>query len=454
MSRQQGNMNLQEKKAFKGNVELPDRDLIIFFGQNNCGKSAILYSINSTYGRDADYISPRRFDLSNDVALTKGYESEMVRQQNARKDYNLNACELIAPDSVIEIFTLNDNERDIIIKWHNEYFGKFKIEKLNPDNSYSPLKVTIDEMLPSQQGTGSRAILPILIKLLNPKIQILCIDEPELGIEPKTQKRLFDLIKKVSKGEDKLPKKKIIIATHSHIFIDKDDYKNNFKVFKENNEVKFEAITDTVELQNCVFSLLGNDPSDLFFPSNIIIVEGKSDEVFLKRIYELLVASGQVEKKKITFHFCGGYDKADIAVEAVTQMLKTQGYMPIYKSKVCGIFDKPVQNKKLVDEIRAFVGDINQNRFILLDKEAIEFFYPIEAIRKTLGNEALTREQVDDELNKFLHQYKSNDAGNFFTFKEIKKVDLAHRVASHIENLNNIDEKILNIIKKAIELSY
>lgn len=447
-------MKLQEKKAFKGNVELPDRDLIIFFGQNNCGKSAILYSVNSTYGQVADYISPRRFDISNDVVVTKQYDTEMVQQQNERKSYNLNVCELTAPDPIREIFTLNDNEREYIIKWHNEYFGKLKIEKLKPDNFYSPPKVTIDEMLPSQQGTGSRAILPILIKLLNSKIQILCIDEPELGIEPKTQKRLFDLIKKVAKGENELPKKKIIIATHSHIFIDKDDYKNNFKVVKENNEVKFEAITDTVELQNYVFSLLGNDPSDLFFPSNIITVEGKSDEVFLKRIYELLVASGQVEKKKIAFHFCGGYDKADIAVEAVTQMLKTQGYMPIYKSKVCGIFDKPVQNKKLVDDIRVFVEDKNQNRFILLDKEAIEFFYPIEAIRKTLGNEALTREQVDNELKKFLQQYKSNGAGNFFTFNEIKKVDLATRVALNIENLNDIDERILNIIKKAVELSY
>ncbi|MFA6978819.1 MAG: AAA family ATPase [Ignavibacteriaceae bacterium] len=413
-----------------------------------------MYSVNSTYGDTADYISPSRFNVSNDVVVTKQYDAEMIQQQNERKGDNNSVCELNAPDPIREIFTLNDNEREYIIRWHNDYFGKLKIEKLKPDNYFSPPKVTIDEILPSQQGTGSRAILPILIKLLNPKIKILCIDEPELGIEPKTQKRLFDLIKKIARGENELPKKKIVIATHSHIFVDKDDFRNNFKVVKENGEVKFGAITDSIELQNYVFSLLGNDPSDLFFPSNIITVEGKSDEIFLKRIYELLVASGQVEKKKIAFHFCGGYDKADIAVEAVTQMLKTQGYMPIYQSKICGLFDKPSQNKKLVDDIRTFVGDNNQDRFVLLDKEAIEFFYPLDAIRKTLSNETLTKEQVDTEFRKYLQQYKSKGAGTFFTFNDIKKVDLATRVALNMDNLNEIDIRILNIIKKSIELSY
>ena len=204
--------------------------------------------------------------------------------------------------------------------------------------------------------------------------------------------------------------------------------------------MSFHKISDMVELQNCVFSLLGNDPSDLFFPSNIVIVEGICDGIFLKRIYKLLIASGQLEKKKIAFHFCGGYDKAEIAVEAVTQMLKTQGYMPIYKERVCGIFDKPTQNKKLVDEIRDFVGDTNQNRFILLDKEAIEFYYPLDAIRKILNDETLSREQVDSELNNYLQQYKSNGVGKFFAFDGLKKVDLATRVALSIDNVNNIGQ--------------
>jgi len=447
-------MNLQARKGFQGNVPLPDNELIVLFGQNNCGKSSILYSVNATHGQNADYISPRRFDLSNDVVVTRNYDNEMVQQQNQRKQFNQNDCELTAPDPIREIFTLNDVERNYIIKWHNEYFGELKIEKLKPDNFYSPPKVTIDDILPSQQGTGSRAILPILIKLLNPTIKILCIDEPELGIEPKTQKRLFDLIKKVSKGEDGLPKKQIVLSTHSHLFVDKEDYRNNFKVIKENGAVMFHQITDNVELQNSVFSLLGNDPSDLFFPSNILLVEGKSDEVFLRRVYELLTIAGQTTKKNIAFHFCGGYDKAEYAVEAVVQMLKTQGYMPIYKQRICGLFDKPTQNYKLVTDIRQFVADNEQKRFILLDKEAIEFYYPLEAIRKTLGDTTITPDQVETETTKFLQQYKSNGQGNYFTFNNIKKVDLATRISLNVDTVIGIDQRIIDLIRKCVDAAF
>ena len=312
----------------------------------------------------------------------------------------------------------------------------------------------IDNILPSQQGTGSRAILPVLIKLLNPTIKILCIDEPELGIEPKTQKRLFELIKKVSKGEDGLPKKKIVISTHSHLFVDKDDYQNNFKVTKESGVVTFSQIVDNVELQNSVFSLLGNDPSDLFFPSNILLVEGKSDEVFMRRLYELMIVAGQTVKKNIAFHYCGGYDKADYAVEAVVQMLKTQGYMPIYKNKICGLFDKPTQNSKLVDEVRAFVNDTSKDRFILLDQEAIEFYYPLEAVRKTLGDTTITSGQIETETKKFLQQYKSQGKGDYFTFKDIKKVDLATRISLNIDTLTGIDSRIIGLIKKCVDMAF
>ena len=89
-----------------------------------------------------------------------------------------------------------------------------------------------------------------------------------------------------------------------------------------------------------------------------------------------------------------------------------------------------------------------------MDKEAIEFYYPLDSVRKTLGNETLTREQVDNELKTFLQQYKSKGSGTFFTFNDIKKVDLATRIALNIDNVNDVDKKITDTIKKAIELSY
>lgn len=200
--------------------------------------------------------------------------------------------------------------------------------------------------------------------------------------------------------------------------------------------------------------MLGNDPSDLFFPSNIILVEGKSDEVFLRRVYELLIVAGQSLKKNIAFHYCGGYDKAEYAVEAVVQMLKTQGYMPIYKDRICGLFDKPTQNTKLVSEIRQFVSDTASDKFILLDKDAIEYYFPLEAVRKTLGDATINQAQLELETTKFLQQYKSQGQGNYFTFQNIKKVDLATRISLNIDTIIGLDQRIIDLIKKCVSLSF
>lgn len=447
-------MNLQPKKGFQGNINLPDQDLIIFFGQNNCGKSSILYSINSTYGKSSDYISPRRFDLSNEVVVTRQFQNEMSQQQDQRKHYDENSCELSAPDPIRELFSLSDTQRDIVLKWHNKYFGEIIIEKLNPENEFSPPKITIDGKLPSQQGTGSRAIMPILIKLMDPTIKILCIDEPELGIEPNTQKKLFDLIRKVSIGDDGLPKKRIIIATHSNLFIDKFNFSNNFQVVKENNIVNFFQISDEISLQKTVFSLLGNDPSDLFFPANILLVEGKSDEIYFRRIYQLMVEFKLLDQKNIAFHFCGGFDKVGYAVEAVVQMLKTQAYMPIYKEKICGIFDKPTQNKKLVENVRLFVNDSFSERFVLLEKDAIEYYYPLDSVKKIIGNSTITNDEFQNEIAKYLQEVKSKGFGNFFTLINLSKVKFAQMISEEINDLNGIDSKIINAITKCVKFSY
>lgn len=447
-------MNLQPKKGFQGNINLPDQDLIIFFGQNNCGKSSILYSINSTYGKSSDYISPRRFDLSNEVVVTRQFQTEMSQQQDQRKHYDENSCELSAPDPIKELFSLSDLQRLEVIKWHNKYFGEIIIEKLNRENEYSPPKITIDGKLPSQQGTGSRAIMPILIKLLDESIKILCIDEPELGIEPKTQKRLFELIRKVSIGDDGLPKKRIVIATHSNLFIDKFNFRNNFQVVKENNIVKFLQISDEINLQKTVFSLLGNDPSDLFFPANILLVEGKSDEIYFRRIYELMVKCKLLDQKNIAFHYCGGFDKIGYAVEAIVQMLKTQAYMPIYKDIICGIFDKPTKNNKLVEEVRLFVNDSLGERFVLLEKDAIEYYYPLGAVKKVIANPTLTNDEFLVEVTKYLQEVKSKGFGNFFTLTNLSKVNFAQKISEEIDELDGIDPEIINVISKCVKLSY
>ena len=91
----------------------------------------------------------------------------------------------------------------------------------------------IDGRKISQQGSGSRAVLTLLVRLLDPALPKIAIDEPEIGVEPQIQKKLFELIAKVSKAEDDLPKKQIFLATHSHLFLDKREITNNYQLTRD-----------------------------------------------------------------------------------------------------------------------------------------------------------------------------------------------------------------------------
>lgn len=150
-----------------------------------------------------------------------------------------------------------------------------------------------------------------------------------------------------------------------------------------------------------------SDHMNLFFPANILLVEGKSDEIYFRRIYQLMVEFKLLDQKNIAFHFCGGFDKIGYAVEAVVQILKTQVYMPIYKGKICGIFDKPTQNKKLVEEVRLFVNDSFSERFVLLEKDAVEYYYPLDTVKKIIGNSTITNDEFQNEIAKYLQEVKS-----------------------------------------------
>ena len=75
-------------------LEIPVDDLVILAGPNNSGKSAILQYLNISggFGEKADYISPRRFDVLNEVAIGLTFEQEQINQHNDRKSFRENVA--------------------------------------------------------------------------------------------------------------------------------------------------------------------------------------------------------------------------------------------------------------------------------------------------------------------------------------------------------------------------
>lgn len=435
-------MVLQVRTEFKNlpiGLLLPEGELVVLTGANNSGKSAILQYLNihSELRDRADYVSPRRFDLSNEVAMALNSDQELQNMWNQRKDGNTTIAELTAPDPIRELLSLANPARTKIQDWHNRYFGELHIERSKPDNDYAPARITIDGRLATQQGSGSRAVLSVLCSLLHPSREIVLIDEPEIGIEPLVQKKLANLIRRVSKGLDNLPKKRVYIATHSHLFLDKVELGNNWVVTKGvDGKASLAQIKKPEELHNAIYRLLGNSPEDLFFPDNILIVEGPSDEMFWRRLLALTGASG------VAVHYADGETNVSTALPAIEQMLKTQAYIPWYRDRLCVAVDSSVPVSR-IEDWRKYLGD-NGIRVRALQQNGIEHYYPQSILRDVSG---LTGAALPNELVAFIsairHGVSKAALGGFNGSKR----DLAKEIATRMDSqhLPEIDTEILQI---------
>ncbi len=458
-------IKLNQIKALSGQeVEIEVKDLMVFFGRNNCGKSSIILGASHHFMNTGnfvmDYIGPNRFETADQIDPKLKGKSEL-REQNrkARNNYS-QATENVPIDPVFEFWLQDDDTRLKISNWVAQNFEELKISRREIDEFSSMPEVTIAGRNPRFQGTGARMVLGIVVQLFCPDVKFLCIDEPELSLEPRAQKVLFSLVKKAVLGEDGVPKKQILIATHSHVFLDKDVPTNNYKVTKIEEKIRIEQIQDESQLQGEVYNLLGNSPSDLFFPGNIVVVEGRSDRDFLFGVYSLLKSKKIISERKVVFHFVEGIEKAKLGAIAVDEMLKTQSYISVYRDKICGLFDAP-NNKsaiKVINEVIHYFKD-DGTRFVTLEKDAIEYYYPLQIVREYLSIPELSLDDFTKGTKKYLEQTKADKtshSGDYFGVR-IDKVSLSRDIIDLLHknaDLSLVDEAIVKLLKKADELSY
>lgn len=125
---------------------------------------------------------------------------------------------------------------------------------------------------------GMKRILRILLQLsLTKDGDILLIDEPELHLHPGAVRRLRNVL------INELPNIQIIIATHNPIFIDPTFSDMVVLNYTNNNPMILDS--KNIEL---ALSELGSSGLDFLLYDGIIWVEGKSDEIYMKRWFDLL----------------------------------------------------------------------------------------------------------------------------------------------------------------------
>ncbi|HCW05779.1 MAG TPA: hypothetical protein DGG95_00235 [Cytophagales bacterium] len=421
-------MNIEDKEnqfEISPIVVSDQKNFFVIVGANNSGKSTFLRCVQSTKFASSYMVNVNRTVLKGEGAIDKVYQGNYIPFVEESRRFTTDNSEK-RTQALQDFFGLNDSDRQPIIEWYNKYFpNPIYEERENPENSASPMLLKVGGDSITKQGSGMRSTLEIFIKLFDPAIGVLCIDEPELGLEPLLQKHLFKAIKDKASAT-----KKIFIATHSHHFLDYEDESNNFICYRNSREKI--NIKPADDIKQIIFRLLGNTLSSMLLPEHIIVLEGTSDTTYLNKC--LLILS----KKGYSIHNSGSDTNIRYAVNSITQFLKfNKENLSVYRNKIYVIADKQM-NDINIREWKKLLS--NDSQLKVLPKNGIEYFYP-ERILQEIFNSQESREKI---IDAFL---KANP--NAFNEVRITKVQLAQRVSEIIQtsDLDDTTNELFNFLK-------
>jgi predicted ATP-dependent endonuclease of OLD family len=315
----------------------------------------------------------------------------------------------------------------------------FSVDDPQLEDLLKRFKTEVDDGIKTdanQKGDGmQRAIMLAIIQAYadfrkqhgDGKTFLFLIDEAELHLHPSAQRALKKaLLDIVGQGDQ------VIINTHSSVLVvDDAEGQKVLKVEKENGQTHVTS-ADKTDLQGIIYELLGGSPSDLLFPKNFIIVEGKSDFEFIKNVIKRFYES---EYGDIQILFAGGdidaQEESMLSVHRLFVPIATSRN-PIYKEKVVIVCDKPnaTQETKYRQFRDGYPYIQDNEQLFVIPENSIEQYYP--------GEWKKTEEEV--------RQMQT----------EQTKVSYAKQVASAIlkETFESEMSIIFNALKKAKERSF
>jgi putative AbiEii toxin of type IV toxin-antitoxin system len=365
----------------------------VLIGRNNSGKSAILQLVFKTLMRDGSFGAERLCILLTDrdyvqPSTETGGMSLAAFNQNVHGPVDGTPMQHSTRSidwSILPRLLLNHTNTLKQI----DSLNKLLVRAGLPDLVLRTSQLIHFEDIPVPfQGSGLRSLLGLLAALTDTQISVLLIDEPELSLEPGIQRILRDMLIEFSQS------KQILIATHSHLFLNRADPSSNLLVQRQGDIVSLSPVASVEQLYDLTFELLGNSTEDLFFPANFMVVEGSSDQVIVEKVRNLL----GVPASRLKVLSATGVENIPATVAAVHRVL-----VPVvmrdspYAQRVVAMVDQPVDPALPVFiELQRILG----SRLFVLDRSSIEEYVP-EAIYSRIGrNKAEDIKRIADLKDK------------------------------------------------------
>ncbi len=421
--------------AVKMIQEIENSDYSVLVGRNNCGKSFLLKTLNSRIGKHASYIGPARYNNFNTLGYytptqnkkDQRYQQFIQQFQNDQQNFDNSPINLQGA-----IAQLPDSQRLKLFEIVEILLGtKLEILYTVDGNSMSQKYVSSDGHNISYTSSGFRLVTTIVTCLLDTDYDTYLIDEPELGISPEAQGILAEfLFDRTNRAKYFSHIKRLVFVTHSTIFLDRVQLKNNFALSKNGDFIDIKQTNTISDFNNIHFFLLGNRLETLYLPSAIILTEGKCDHHYLSKVLEnrypevqfsIINANSDSRMKEIV-NIAGG-------------LLKDLQKSP-YRNRLIAVLDKVHDTS--VEQVLIKAG-IPEENILVWSKNGIEYFYPDKIIDEIYGQ--------GEELSINGDLVSRNGI-------EYKKWDLCQRVEgklnSDVQYPKEMQEKLFASIERVI----
>jgi hypothetical protein len=278
-------------------------------------------------------------------------------------------------------------------------------------------------------GGGEQEVFALMWHLLD-KDFIYGIEEPENHFHPDYLKKLFNFLKEISK------ERQTILSTHSPLLVDKTNLENNWIIKREKRETEVQRLKERWELK-LVLTELGLVPHDIYLKDFIFFVEGETEKEVIPILGEKLGFKDLIDR--IAIISVGGEGQLKNYLKMWLELLS------IFPIEYLVLVDKPSERliPSLVRELMELKIDIK--RFLVLEKESIEDYYPVEMVIKALKELfGIEVEKIDPskprdrEIKQILEEHNKIRRG--------WKIDIGKYIASQLP-----EEQIPNEIKEAFE---
>ncbi len=354
----------------------------VLVGKNNCGKSFVLKQLTQEIGKNASFIGPARYQNFNLLSFFAPNQnrkdqkwSEFIHSWQHQQQ-NMDNSPVNLQESIAE---LSDERRESLKKIVKLILGiDLEIKHTIPNNSMSQQYISSGGHNLSYTSSGFRLIMTLVTSLLNDEYDTFLIDEPELGISPEAQGILADFLFDRAHRATFFPHiKTIIFATHSTIFLDRVNLKNNFTVTKSGDAINIKQVTNQIEFNNIHFFLLGNRFETLYLPSAIMLVEGKCDHKFIDRILSIRYQNNCISV------ISANSDSRIKEILNLTKSLFADIQKSPYRDRIFVVLDS-VHVHGLTDQLVSM--GVLREHIIVWPKNGIEYYYPPIVMDKIFGS--------------------------------------------------------------------